>query len=185
MTAEPRPAGDSARLSPIRPATPGDIERVVEIRAAVAAEGRWIGAEGPLDTAAAAEQLRASLTDEKYGVFVAEADGTVCGSATVRFTSRGVTEFGMMLAPRQRGRGLGGRLLTRVIDWSREQGAHKVALQVWPHNVRALALYARAGFEVEGVLRAHYPRRNGELWDAVLMGLPLSDRPRAHGPGPP
>ena len=25
----------------------------------------------------------------------------------------------------------------------------------------------QCGFEVEGVLRAHYPRRNGELWDAV------------------
>ncbi|WP_157106767.1 GNAT family N-acetyltransferase [Nocardia arthritidis] len=51
-----------------------------------------------------------------------------------------------------------------------------MSLQVWPHNQHAMALYDRAGFEVEGVLRGHYRRRSGELWDAVLMGLPLSAR---------
>ncbi|MEU4315670.1 GNAT family N-acetyltransferase [Nocardia sp. NPDC024068] len=182
MTARHRSTADSGPRSPVRPAGPGDIARIVEIRAKVAAEGRWIGAEGPLDTAEAAARLRDALADEKFGVFVAEIDGMVCGSATVRFTGRGVTEFGMMLTSDQRGRGLGGDLLTRVIDWSREHGAHKIALQVWPHNARALALYARAGFEVEGVLRAHYPRRNGELWDAVVMGLPLSEAARRRGP---
>ncbi|MGW1737580.1 GNAT family N-acetyltransferase [Nocardia sp. NPDC001965] len=67
----------------------------------------------------------------------------------------------------------GTQLLDRVIDWSREHGAHKVSLQVWPHNEPALTLYTRAGFEIEGVLRTHYRRRNGELWDAVVMGLTL------------
>lgn len=81
----------------------------------------------------------------------------------------------MMVAADLRGRGTGSALLERVIGWSRDQGAHKVSLQVWPHNQRAMALYDRAGFEVEGVLRSHYRRRSGELWDAVLMGLSLND----------
>jgi len=29
------------------------------------------------------------------------------------------------------------------------------------------------GFQREGLLRRHYRRRNGELWDTVVMGLPL------------
>ncbi|MDQ3574430.1 MAG: hypothetical protein M3404_05830, partial [Actinomycetota bacterium] len=53
--------------------------------------------------------------------------------------------------------------------------AHKVALQVWPHNHGALALYRKFGFVQEGLLRRHYPRRNGELWDAVVMGLVLNE----------
>ena len=53
-------------------------------------------------------------------------------------------------------------------------GAHKVALEVWPHNHAALRLYQRAGFETEGRLRRHYRRRNGELWDTIVMGLALS-----------
>jgi RimJ/RimL family protein N-acetyltransferase len=46
---------------------------------------------------------------------------------------------------------------------------------VWPHNDRAIALYARRGFVEEGRLVRHYRRRSGELWDAIIMGLPLSD----------
>jgi RimJ/RimL family protein N-acetyltransferase len=44
---------------------------------------------------------------------------------------------------------------------------------VWPHNDRAIALYEKLGFVEEGRLRRHYRRRNGELWDAVVMGLVL------------
>jgi RimJ/RimL family protein N-acetyltransferase len=44
---------------------------------------------------------------------------------------------------------------------------------VWPHNGAALRLYERTGFVVEGRLRRHWRRRNGELWDALLMGLVL------------
>ena len=58
---------------------------------------------------------------------------------------------------------------------ARDLGAHKVALQVWPHNEAARRLYLRHGFVEEGLLRRHYPRRNGELWDAVIMGLILDE----------
>jgi RimJ/RimL family protein N-acetyltransferase len=46
-------------------------------------------------------------------------------------------------------------------------------LEVWPHNTAAIALYRRVGFVEEGRKRRHYRRRNGELWDAVLMGMEL------------
>ena len=48
-----------------------------------------------------------------------------------------------------------------------------MALEVWPDNERAIALYTRMGFIEEGRLRRHYRRRNGELWDALIMGLEL------------
>ncbi|MFI9638086.1 GNAT family N-acetyltransferase [Nocardia sp. NPDC051929] len=176
-----------ARLAPSRPsarprsltgptarvAEEADVDGIVQLRVAVAAEGKWIGAEAPLDVEDAARQIRAHLGDEKRGVFVTEIDGGIVGTATVYFGTPGVTTFGMMVAADRRGRGIGPVLLEQVISWSRDRGAHKVSLQVWPHNQRAMTLYDRAGFEVEGVLRGHYRRRSGELWDAVLMGLPL------------
>lgn len=157
----------------VRGAVPADIERIVELRVQVAEKGKWIGAEAPIDTADAARHVRAALGNEEHGVFVAEIDGRIGGTATVSFTTGGVTSFGMMVAANQRGRGIGTVLLDRVIGWSRDRGAHKVSLQVWRHNQPAMALYDRAGFEVEGVLRRHYRRRSGELWDAVIMSLPL------------
>ena len=64
---------------------------------------------------------------------------------------------------------------------------HKIALQVWPHNEAAIALYERYGFEREGYLKRHWRRRSGELWDAVVMGLLLTEEkviPAADGRGP-
>jgi RimJ/RimL family protein N-acetyltransferase len=60
-----------------------------------------------------------------------------------------------------------------AVERARQAGVHKLALQVWPHNTAAIALYERFGFRREGHLRSHYRRRSGELWDAVVMGLPL------------
>ena len=58
-----------------------------------------------------------------------------------------------------------------MIDHARSVGAHKVELEVWPDNVRAIGLYESAGFEVEGLKRNHYRRRDGSLRSALVMGL--------------
>ncbi|MGH9178809.1 MAG: GNAT family N-acetyltransferase, partial [Acidimicrobiales bacterium] len=92
----------------------------------------------------------------------------------------GVADLGMLVAAGWRGQGVGAALMRSGLDWAREAGAHKIALQVWPHNEAALALYRKFGFVEEGRLRRHYRRRDGELWDAVLMGL-LLDEPALRG----
>jgi ribosomal protein S18 acetylase RimI-like enzyme len=79
----------------------------------------------------------------------------------------------MMVAAERRGEGIGRALLAAAIEWARAAGAHKVALEVWPHNEAGLALYRKFGFEQEGLLRKQYRRRNGQLWDAIAMGLVL------------
>jgi putative acetyltransferase len=79
----------------------------------------------------------------------------------------------MSVADGWRGRGVGTALMQTCVDWAREREIHKLALQVWPHNEVALHLYEKFGFEREGLLRAHYRRSNGELWDAIVMGLLL------------
>jgi RimJ/RimL family protein N-acetyltransferase len=91
----------------------------------------------------------------------------------------GAAEVGMLLAPAWRGQGLGTALLDVGLAWAVDNGSHKAALEVWPDNEAALELYRRAGFVEEGRKRRHYRRANGELWDSILMGLPLG--PRAPG----
>ena len=54
----------------------------------------------------------------------------------------------------RRGRGLGRQALALVLDHCfRELGAHRVWLDVKPHNERALRAYRALGFVHEGVLR--------------------------------
>lgn len=45
---------------------------------------------------------------------------------------------------------------------------------MWTDNARAIALYASAGFAVEGVRRDHYRRRDGSLRSTLLMAVHLS-----------
>jgi len=157
----------------VRRVRPGDLDAIVELFAAVAAEGRWIAAEAPIDRSQRRRRLRERLDQPETAMFVADAGGEVIGMLRIDKAGYGVAELGMLVAAAWRRRGAGSALLGAAIAWAREAGAHKVALQVWPHNQAAISLYERFGFEREGLLRRHYRRRNGELWDAVVMGLPL------------
>jgi RimJ/RimL family protein N-acetyltransferase len=160
----------------VRPARPEDLDAAADLYAAVAAEGIYIGAEAPVDKASRKERWLEDLArDDSFSV-VAEAEGRIIGLAGV--DGDRVGDLGMLVGREWRGRGVGTRLLSACIVWARARGAHKVTLQVWPHNEAALRLYRAFGFEEEGYLRRHYRRRNGELWDAVIMGLLLSDETR-------
>jgi RimJ/RimL family protein N-acetyltransferase len=157
----------------VREATLADVDAVVAILVEVAGEGRWIGTEAPFDV----ERRRRRMVEDVEGddaiVLVAEAGGVPVGQLGLRLAPYGVAELGMVVAAGWRGRGVGTALLAEAVERARKAGAHKIALQVWPHNAAALALYERFGFRREGYLTRHYRRRSGELWDAVVMGLRL------------
>jgi RimJ/RimL family protein N-acetyltransferase len=157
----------------IREATLADVDRLVEQLVAVAGEGRWIGTEAPVDLERRRQRMVEDVGGDAAIVLVAEADGEPVGQLGLHLAGYGVADLGMLVAAGWRGRGVGTALLAEAIDRARQAGAHKIALQVWPHNAAAIALYERFGFEREGYLRRHYRRRSGELWDVIIMGLPL------------
>ena len=138
----------------------------------VAAEGTGIGAEAPLDPEWMRPSFEKHLDSDTAVRFLAEIDGVIVGDLGVR-NAGGVAELGMLVRDGHRGQGIGSALMDACLAWARDAGAHKVALTVWPHNEAALALYRKYGFEIEGRLVRHYRRRNGELWDAITMGLLL------------
>ena len=177
MTAPPSPSVT------VRPATLDDVDAVVAMLAEVAGEGRWIATEAPVDVDRRRRRMVEDIEREDAVVLVAEAGGQPVGElvlhlagygvADLGMAGYGVADLGMAVAAAWRGRGIGSALLAEAIDRARKAGAHKVALQVWPHNIAAIALYERFGFQREGYLTRHYRRRSGELWDAVIMGLRL------------
>jgi ribosomal protein S18 acetylase RimI-like enzyme len=158
----------------IRRARERDLDAMVELFVAVAEEGRWIAAEGPVDRAHRRRRFAEDLGNDHTLSLVADAGGPLVGQLHLALASYGVADLGMLVADGWRRRGVGSALLRAGIDWARQAGAHKVALQVWPHNQAAIGLYERFGFQHEGRLRRHYRRRSGELWDAIVMGLPLA-----------
>jgi ribosomal protein S18 acetylase RimI-like enzyme len=151
----------------IRPAVDTDRLPLALVYAAVAEERDGIGAEPPVDVEARA----ASWTLE--GTFVATAVGEVIGSIHVHTSGHGYGEIGMAIAREWRGRGVGSALMDAAIEWARERGLHKLALDVFPHNAAGIALYRKYGFVEEGRRVKHYRRQSGELWDTIEMGLLL------------
>lgn len=145
---------------------------------AVVAEEGSIATEPPVDVAERAQQLQNMLhRDRPGGVWVLEEHGQVVGSLTAHQQGPpGVLSIGMALLPRARGQGGGRALLNAVLDHARNEGAHKVDLEVWPDNARAIALYVSAGFTVEGLRRDHYRRRDGTLRSALIMACPIGER---------
>jgi RimJ/RimL family protein N-acetyltransferase len=151
----------------IRAARDEDRMLLALLFAAIAEERDGIATEPPVDVEARA----ASWTLD--GTFVADAGGEVVGSIHVERSRHGFGEFGMAVARDWRGRGVGSALLAKAIEWTREQGMHKLCLGVFAHNDAAIALYRKFGFVEEGRRVKQYRRASGELWDSIDMGLLL------------
>lgn len=173
--------GSRSTESPVivRRATQDDLEAAVDMFIEVAAEGRWIGTELPVDREARLHRWRESMDDPRNAFFVAVEGDRVIGNAVLKWV--GASDLGMAIAADHRGRGVGTALLEACIEWAERKDIHKMELKVWPHNEPAIALYEKFGFEREGYMKRHYRRRNGEIWDCVLMGLVL---PRSSTPPP-
>jgi RimJ/RimL family protein N-acetyltransferase len=153
----------------VRPASPADARPMAELFAAVAEERTGIASEPPIDV----EQRTAQFTASMASSIVAAAGDQIVGMINTEVSRYGFGELGMLVDRDWRGRGVGSALLQATIDWARDHGLHKLSLEVFAHNTAAITLYRKCGFVEEGHRVKHYRRASGELWDSIVMGLPL------------
>ena len=126
-----------------------------------------------------AAEIERSLADpDAFGRFVVEVDGEragMLGFVRTNERSRIARLGGLAIDPRFRGRRLAdeaARLFQRHLLG--ELGFHRLELEVYAFNERAIAHAERAGFVREGLRRKAY-RRHDEWNDAVLFGLVAED----------
>jgi RimJ/RimL family protein N-acetyltransferase len=156
----------------VRVARQEDARALAELFAAVAEERDGIATEPPVDVDA-----RTRLFADSAGeTIVAVSKGAIVGSLHVAPSRFGFGELGMAVARQWRGRGVGTALLAAAIERARNDGLHKLSLEVFPHNEAAIALYLKFGFVEEGRRIRHYRRASGEVWDSIVMGLLLASR---------
>ncbi|MCP5273232.1 MAG: GNAT family N-acetyltransferase [Burkholderiaceae bacterium] len=105
---------------------------------------------------------------------VAERDGDIVGSAGLHpvgpaVRRRHVAIIGISVRPDAQGQGVGTALMQALCDYA-DRWAHilRIELGVYTDNVRAIALYRRFGFEVEGTHRG-YALRDGVFVDSHTM----------------
>ncbi len=150
----------------VRRARDADLDAAARVVATVAEEG-FLGAQPPVDLGDRAQRFNELL--ENDALWVLEDQNKVVGYAGAPQTVPGVLSIGMAILAEARGRGGGRALLAAIQDHAGATGAHKISLEVWTDNARAIALYAAAGFEVEGLRRDHYRRRDGQLRSTLIM----------------
>ena len=75
------------------------------------------------------------------------------------------------VAPNRQRRGLGRQLLAKGLAIARQAGAERVFLEVRPSNIRARAIYEKAGFEFLSLRKKYYgpPREEDALVYALLL----------------
>jgi RimJ/RimL family protein N-acetyltransferase len=162
----------------LRRATPGDIDFMATLATHEDVEP-YMAAVSARDPDALLEAIRKSEAEpDLYGRFIIEVEGAPAGVMAFEVSnrrSRIAHLFGLMLHPEFRGRGVAdeaARLLVRHLIFDLE--FHRVQLECYGFNERAIRHAERVGFVKEGVRRKAY-RRHGEWVDGILFGLVRED----------
>ena len=162
----------------IRRARPDDVEFLVELFTHEDVEP-FLAAVRPKDPDSVRDEIdRSDAEPDAFGLFVVEMDGERAGSmrfARANRRSRIADLGGLAIHPDFRGRKIAdeaARQFQRHLLG--ELGFHRVQMEIYGFNERAMAHAERAGFTREGVRRQAY-WRNEEWVDGVLYGLIAED----------
>ncbi len=107
-------------------------------------------------------------------VFLLKCDGKICGVADIikDWTDPKLAFIvGFAIKEGERGKGLGYKLLSGIIDELRGNGIKKIQLTVDPKSERAVSLYRKAGFKQLAELANEY----GPSVDRLLFEFELED----------
>ncbi|MET3195689.1 GNAT family N-acetyltransferase [Bacillus sp. OAE603] len=92
-----------------------------------------------------------------------------CEGNKLKRTSHKV-EFGVCVLKEYWGYSIGKNLLNESINWADLNGIKKITLTVLETNDKAIMLYKKYGFEVEGVLKQDKILSDGNYYNTILMG---------------
>jgi len=170
------------RIVVIRPAKSADAAEIARRMARVVKEGIYLEEESDtLPTSFEKEEEIRKIREEGGIYAVAEIDGNIAGVALLRRgplgMNRHVAKIRMWIIPGYRGLGLGNELMDYIIEWAHAHGVEKLSLDVFSNNERAIRLYKKHGFRIEGRLKRQYIL-NGRYVDEIFMGLVLQDQKR-------
>jgi ribosomal protein S18 acetylase RimI-like enzyme len=157
----------------IRPATPADDAALAALDQRI---WSWLSSPAPPPAPGSPFFDGRSAPED---VLVAEAAGAIAGyvqigrPTPVPSNAHVLMVRGLAVDPDRRGAGIGRALVEAAVAEARARGARRLTLRVLAPNAPARAVYAAAGFVVEGVLREEF-HVDGRYVDDVLMARDLT-----------
>ena len=164
------------RVCTLRQATVEDAEGMCAFFPVVAAESDFLARhvdECDMTVEQEREFIRERLKQTNSTIIVAEFDGRIIACAGVdgqkfkKFAHHG--ELGMCVLREFWRLGIGRRIVDYLVGWAEDHGLRKLTLRVFEHNAPAFALYRKAGFIEEGLLKGDVRRADGTYGDTIIM----------------
>ena len=165
----------------IRVATPQDAAELLALRRKLFAESNTMLWE-PQEFVATEDDERKlieQLTSAKNCTYlVASIDlgivGLLFATGSPVNRLRHSTTLALGVAREHQGRGIATRLVQTALGWSQQVGLRRVELTVHKDHLRAIGVYLRCGFQMEGVRRSSL-LVDGRYVDEYLMSVVHSD----------
>lgn len=159
----------------VRQATDADVSDVIDLQKAIFVETEFMllepaeFKESAVEEAAHIRRMNEASNSRFLVAVVGEDMAGICmvkGGGPNRLRHSATLALGVKRS--QWAKGVGSALLNSVIEWSRTIGITRLELTVHTTNLRAVNLYLRYGFEVEG-RRRHSLRVSERYVDEYLM----------------
>lgn len=157
-----------------------DAEQIVKFYNFVGGETTFLSFEKdeyPLNVKEQIESIK-GLEGNQTNIMLLAMDGEdIAGIATInsshKIKARHEGELGIVVAKKYQGQGIGTELITQLIEWARGNGVTtRIRLDTRADNPKAVALYMKFGFIVEGCCR-NSTLLNGKYYDLYIMGMML------------
>jgi len=161
----------------IRSAQELDAENLSELRVKIDGETENLDrekGEAFIDIPGFKEMIKNDMESLRNLFLVAVIDNQIVGfsrcegSILTRFSHK--VEFGVCVVKDFWGYGIGKNLLTESVLWADANGLKKMTLNVLENNEKAITLYRKHGFEIEGVLKKDKLLSDGKYYNTIIMG---------------
>jgi GNAT superfamily N-acetyltransferase len=97
------------------------------------------------------------IEEKNYFAFVSVEKHGVTGLAIGRIEEGGLSDLSWICTdPLSQGKGTGKELLSKVIEYCKDKGCHKIFAYTFPFLVPAVSFYLKSGFILEAYLRKHW-----------------------------
>lgn len=159
----------------VREADANDAETIVSVINSVAAERVYTPIDRfPHDVDWERNYIQEHVKEKKDRLIaVAVLEGKIVGVCDLHpgrhETNRHVGGLGMSVVKDYREIGVGTAMMKYLMDWAKDHNVEKLYLSVFSTNRRAINLYKKFNFQVEGKRGRQY-KIEGKYVDEVLMG---------------
>ncbi|MBK5429514.1 MULTISPECIES: GNAT family N-acetyltransferase [Bacillus] len=161
----------------VRSAVQTDAEQLSKMRVQIDGETENMDreeGEGFIDTKGFQEIIKTDSGKTRNLFLVTEVHNRIvgfsrCEGSDLRRLSHKV-EFGVCILKEYWGYGIGKNLLQESIKWANANEVKKIALQVLETNEKAIQLYKKLDFEIEGILKNDKKLSDGKYYNTVVMG---------------